>query len=188
MEEKKNDYIAFLVNQIRNFQKDKNELSENDLSAIKTLLSTTITNDNEINKAINIPLAFLIGNATIESNVGKKKVLNEINNSDNVKKKQRLKDLKKKVNIKKVIKSSHFLTNVVKKGNIIDEYLISNIPAIDCIISNNSYIARGYTPQGADIIYEIYGNDENATKKDIELISTKQIIETPENYFNKNAK
>lgn len=179
------EYIKFLVEQIKNFQKDENKLNKNDYEAIEKVISSAISYNDETNKAINIPLAFLIGNSVLQANIGKKKVENELNNPDNTQKKQRLKNLKKSINVKKVIKSSPFLTKVNKAGNIIDEYLIENIPAIDCIISKEGLVARGYTQTGMEIIYEIYKEDQNPSMKNVDLLSTKQIIETPETYFGK---
>lgn len=179
MYDKAEDYVEFIMRQIVLFQEKNGDiLNVKDIGAISRILERVVKSEilSKETKELNIPLSYIIGNAIMTTEINPKSIKKEMSKAS----KNRLKELREEVTFQNILKESNFVKEVKKSRNLISDYLIENIPAIDCGISSEGLRAGGYTEDGYETIYEVEINDERAFSKDVRLISMKDAIQKEE--------
>lgn len=168
------DYVNFLVDEIKKYQKKHDDvLKQCDYDAIGMLIGIHIAKklDESHNKTCENLLGFIIGNEVCSP-----KDVEETNNYM-----ERINKKKNKTS-EKIINTSPYLIKVKEQRGINGPEITKNIPAIYCRINKNSLKAEGYTEDSIETIYEINVNDEKASTKDVDIISLSEAIEKSSTY------
>lgn len=177
MEDKKEELITFIIKQLKDYQKKKhNPLMPEDLNAIIELIREFITNEIESRRGFHSTLSNIVENAIIDSRIKMSEIIADLSMPD-ISTKDTLKTLKRSSKYKTTIKKSPLLSKIRNSSTYTSEELLENIPAIDCLIAPRNLILTGYGINGEETIYEINKGDERPSKKEIDLMSTKEALE-----------
>lgn len=176
MEEYISNYIGYVREEIRNFQKKNDEIIlEKDVDAIIELLEISIRKLIESESGYHMKITDIIENAIDDS-----KNIMDVPSSSMI---DALYDVKRNIKYNSIIKTSPLLTSISKNEKGSKESLYRSIPAIDLVIESDKLMISGYSKEGSKTVFEIHKGDRYVTKNDIDYISMQDAIN---NYSEKN--
>ena len=179
MHEYSNNLIEYIKWQIVEFQNKNGNIPEEDINAIISLLEISIKSMIESESGYHLKITDII-----EETINNSKNVVDVPSSNMI---DALYEVKKNIKCNSIIKKSPLLTSLSKGDKESKERLHKNIPAIDCIITEDKIIIEGYSKEGSEITYEVHKGDRYVTKKTIEYISMQEALNAYSS-SNKNIK
>ena len=179
MDEYSNNLIEYIKWKIVDFQKKNGSILEEDINAIINLLEISIKSMIESESGYHMKLTDII-----EEVINNSKNVVDVPSSNMI---DALYEIKKNIKCNSIIKKSSLLTSISKGNKESKDKLYNNIPAIDCIITEDKIIIEGYSKEGSEVTYEVHKGDRYVTKNEIEYISMQEALNTYSNP-NKNIK